>query len=141
MTSPITQQWMDSTTTVQLARGAVKMRPYDVTSLLDGDGNALNPLMQDIRGLIDGGKQPMVALRDGFMKNLETMPVLRKMLNDLLRKVIIEPDLNEFDVDRFTMMEKIQLFTELLGGEEAMNQARIFPAAEGTHLETVPNGK
>lgn len=136
--SAITQQWMARRQEIQLTGGTVVIRPYDVTTVLDDEGKALNPLLATVKKHIDGGEQPMQALQKGFMENLEKLPELRKMLNGLLKKVVIEPDLNEFDVDMFTLFEKINIFMALLGGEEALAQAESFREKQSAVLAAVP---
>lgn len=139
--SAITSQWLARRQEITLTGGTVVIRPYDVTTVLDDEGKALNPLLATVKKLIDGGASPMDALQKGFMENLEKLPELRQMLNALLKKVVIEPDLNEFDVDFFTLFEKINIFMALLGGEEALAQAESFRQQQSAVLASVPGSE
>ncbi len=134
----ITQNWMNRRETVKISGGEVVLRPYDITALLDEGGNVLNPLLGKVKTLIEGGEKPMQAISKGFLSQFEQLPEMRKMLNGVLKKVILEPDMSQFDVDNFTLFEKIEIFTHLIGGAEGVKQAEKFHWEQSPVMATVP---
>lgn len=122
----ITAHWCNLKSELQLARGTVILRQYDITALTDSNGGVLNPLLKTVKDMIKQGDAPMQAVQKGFLEHLENLPELRTTLNGVLKKIVLEPDPKEFDVDFFTLMEKVEIFTFAIGGKDGLAQAEKF---------------
>lgn len=129
--SDISKLWSDRGEVVHILDHPIKIRPYDVTSILDEHGNALNPLLKQVQDLIEdkGGGQVSIntggAIK-GLAAQMEALPQMRQMLNALLGRVLIDPKPDDFDLDNFTLVEKLQIFVYVLGGQAALDQAEAF---------------
>lgn len=148
----IQAQWEDRAQAGEVAHVLdlpVVLRPYDVTVLLDDEGGMLNPLLDKVAGLIGenvkagDGKVSLADgnLMEGLLSLIPKLPALRNRINDLLKKVLVEPDPATFDIDNFTLQEKIRLFTYIIGGEGALGRAEAFLERQSADMATVPAGE
>jgi hypothetical protein len=120
----------------------VKIRLMDVLSLLDGDGDTPNPLLAIVAGHTEGKKDP----GESFMKDPQAIHSLRVTLNNVMKKVVIDPPLIEaghpdgISVDEFTIEEKMLIFQALMGGGELLGSATGFREEPRASLVTAPDG-
>ncbi len=151
-------EWKARTTTIELNNGfEVEIKPYDVTVLLDDEGNNPNPLIETIQKAIQEFQQSQEAekLVDAAGKVVDKIPAVRKRLNDLLVQVIHHPPILEagnkdgISINALTLQEKLEIYSEMFGGTAANNAAKRFlgqqnssvvSASEGGEVREVPIG-
>lgn len=115
---------------VELSDGlAVRIKVIDVLALLDGQGDAPNPLLGIAVGHTQGSEQEM---GEALFNDPARVRALRTTLNEMLKRVVIEPPLVEngtaegISVDDFSMEDKLAVFTALMGGAERLDAATRF---------------
>jgi hypothetical protein len=114
--------------------GVIRYRVADVLALLDEQGNAPNPLMAIIADHTKGTPSAAQARQTGaeIMTDPAKRGELRAMLNDIMVRLVVWPPLVEqghedgVSVDEFTIEEKMDIFTGLLGGQQRLDAASNF---------------
>jgi hypothetical protein len=122
---------------------SVKVRSYDILTLLAGENGKGNPLMSVIVQAMGSGADQQ-SIGKSLMQKPEMISSISKMLNETMVAVVVEPPLiesgseNGISVNEIPFDFKLKIFFELVGGQERLNMAAGFHEIEGSGVVAGP---
>lgn len=134
--------WKNRTQVITLSSGFdVEVKMLDVMAMASSNnGNAPNPLMRMVQDAKQGEGQVDLSKLDG-----DSLTELMSLVRKVCIKAIVDPPLTEnghedgISIDEIPFGEKMEIFGELMGGGEAISQAKTFLGAEGAGLAVTPD--
>lgn len=120
---------------------SVKVRHYDVLSLIAGEDGQQNPLMAIMARVTGQGGDASDA--QAALSNPQTLTALAKTLDEVMVKVVVSPPIKEagaedgISVKEIPFEFKMRVFEALIGSE-GLPQASAFPNGQASGVVAGP---